>query len=122
MIIFIVSLLYTVSAQSVYSRIYLRGLKQVEDERIQTDLIHRGIAYIENAVFTAAKQGLLAYTTEPFYGCELYTRPSELSPFGVDKTICKNVVNGIYALVSERFPDSQLLYDTPTKRYTLKWD
>ena len=50
MIVLILSLLYTVSAEissvPVYSRTYLRGLKRLENERVQTDFINRGIAYI----------------------------------------------------------------------------
>jgi hypothetical protein len=116
MLILILSLLYTVSAQTTYSRTYLRGLKQLENERIQTEYIQMGIAYIEQSVFTAAKQGLVKFTTEPFDGCEAYTRP------GVDKAVCENVVTGIRSLVYERFPDSEVLYDTVTRRYTLRWD
>ena len=125
----IIYLLYAVSAQTsststtpVYSRIYLRGLKRLENLRIQTDFINRGITYIEYNVFTAAKQGLVKYTTEPFEGCEAYTRSSELAPFRFDKDVCENIVNGIHTLVSERFPDSEIIYDTNTKQYTLKWD
>ena len=125
MIILILFLLYTVSAQTVlpvYSRKYLRGLKRVENERIQAEFINRGITYIEHSVFTAAKKGLLSFTTRPFYGCETDIDPSELAPYGVDKAVCENIVNGIKALVSERFPDSEILYDTTTRQYTLKWD
>lgn len=118
----ILSLLYAVSAQTsptlpVYSRIYLRGLKRLENERIQTDYIDRGITYIEYNVFRAAKQGLVKYTTERFEGCdEAYTQ------FGVDKDVCENIINGIHILVSERFPDSEIIYDANTKQYTLKWN
>ena len=123
----ILSFLYAVSAQTrstvpIYSRTYLRGLKRLENERIQTDLITRGITYIEDSVFAAAKQGLLHYTTQPFEGCQAYTRPSELAPFGFDTGVCEYIVNGIHTLVSERFPDSEIIYDTNTKQYTLKWD
>ena len=110
------------SSEIIYSRIYLRGLKRLEDERLQTELINRGFTYIENAVLTAAKQGSIKYITEPFEGCEAYSRPSELSPMGIDKVICENVITGVRALVSERFPDSNLLYNSNTKRYMLKWD
>jgi hypothetical protein len=68
---------------------------------------------------------LVQYTTDPFQGCEelaINNRPSDLAPFGFDKEVCENVVNGIRSLVSERFPDSEVLYDANTKRYTLKWD
>jgi hypothetical protein len=125
MFILILCLLYTVSAQlvsPVYSRKYLHDLKRLENERIQLKIINRGIAFIEDAIFTAAKQGLTNYTTEPFNGCERFTKPSELAPFGFDKEICENIINGIHTLVSERFPDSEISYDDITKRYTLKWD
>lgn len=126
MIVLILSLLYTVSAETssvpVYSRTYLRGLKRLENERVQTDFINRGITYIEGEVFKAAKRGLVKYTTEPFEGCEAYAGPNELAPFGFDKEICENIVNRIHTLVSERFLDSEVLYDIATKRYTLKWD
>ena len=127
MIALIISLLCVASAQTtstlpVYSRIYLRGLKKLEDERIQTDFINRGFAYIEDSVFKAAKQGLTKYTTVPFEGCEAYSRPSELAQFGLNKDVCENIVNGINKLVSERFPDSEVLYVANTKQYTIKWD
>ena len=127
MLYVILSLLYAVSAQApsplpVYSRIYLRGLKSLEDERVETDFINRGISYIEDEVFKAAKRGLVKYTTERFEGCESYARPTELSPFGFDKEICENIINRIHTLVSERFPDSEFIYDANTKKYTIKWD
>jgi hypothetical protein len=118
--------LYTVSARVLevtrpeYSRMYLRGLKRVETERIQTELITRGIAYIENAVFSAAKQGHLHYTTEPFLGCEVIH--SELFAAGIDTQACEYVLQGIKTLVAQRFPDSELLYDKNTRRYTLNWE
>ena len=119
MIVLILSLLYTVSAQTsnhpVYSRVYLRGL-------IQSEYINMGIRYIEEAVITAAKHGSVKFITEPFLGCEFYTSPSDDLPIGVDKAVCENIVKGIHTLVSERFPDSEVLYDTATKRYTLNWE
>jgi hypothetical protein len=118
----IIFLLSTVSAQPsafpTYSRNYLRGLKRLESERIQAEYINQGITYIEHGVFTAAKQGLIKYTTEPFPGCEVYSSRH----FALDKEVCDNIVNGIRALVSERFPDSEVMYDSKTKKYTLKWD
>ena len=122
MLAIVLSLTYAVSAQTssvlpFYSRIYLRGLKRLENERIQFEYINTGFTYIEDSVFAAAKQGLVNFTTEPFPGCELYSLP-----IGVDKAVCENIVNGIHALVSERFPDSEVLYDAATKQYTLKWD
>ena len=135
MFILILCLVYTVFAQRgpppmsansddashAYSRTYLRGLKRVENERIQSEFINRGITYIENSVFTAAKRGLLSFTTQPFDGCETDIDPNNFAPYGFDKAVCKNIVNGIKTLVSERFPDSELLYDATTKQYTLTW-
>lgn len=140
MLILIISLIYSVSALGassspkptppVYSRIYLRGMQRLENERIQSKYINIGITIIENSVFTAAKQGLLKFTTQPFDGCEAYSREktnrisedNEYSLGGIDKTVCENIVNGIHTLVSERFPDSTIVYDPVTKRYTLSWD
>ena len=122
MLIRILCLLYTVSAQApVYPRAYLRSLKRLESERVQAEMITNGIAMIEAAVFSAAKEGFGQFTTLPFEGCELYGT-SQFAPPGVDIAACEHIVNGIRALVSERFPDSELMYDARTKRYTLKWD
>lgn len=126
MLVIILSLLYVASAQisstlPVCSRIYLRGLKRLENERIQTDFINRGVTYIEENVFRAAKQGLVKYTTPPFEGCDTYSGSDDLAPFGFDKDVCESIVNGIHTLVSERFPDTDLIYDVNTKQYTLKW-
>ena len=96
-----------------YSRVYLRGLKKLENERMTADYIYKGFNFIENAVLSAAKQGFLKYKTEPFEGCEATT---------FDKSVCENIVNGIYKLVSERFPDSEIVYNSNTKRYIIKWD
>jgi hypothetical protein len=93
-------------------------LKRVENERIQTQFINMGITYIEDGVFSSAKQGLVKYTTERFEGCETY----EFPPMKLDKDVCENIVNGIKSLVSERFPDSEVIYDANTKQYTLTWD
>ena len=106
----------------VYSRIYLRGMQRLENERIQSEYISKGITYIEESVFTAAKQGLVKFTTEPFLGCDFYKSPSVVEDGIIDKTVCENILNGIHTLVSERFPDSTVIYDAATKRYTLKWD
>jgi len=97
-------------------------LKRLENERIQAQYINQGITYIEQGVFTAAKQGLVKYTIGPFPDCAFYSSPSDDLPNGVDKEVCDNILNGIRILVSERFPDSEILYDTTTKQYTLKWD
>ena len=116
----ILLLLYTVLGQTssplpIYSRVYLQGMKRYENERIKTELINQAITYLETEVFTAAKKGLVKYTTDPVEECEN-------NEFRLDKEVCENIVNEIKTLVSERFPDSDLIYDTNTKQYTLKWD
>ncbi len=120
MFLFMLCFLYSVAAQQIYSRTFLRGLKWVEDERIQTEWIDRGIVYITDAVFNSAKQGLLHYTTEPFEGCDIYIAMDQMLPF--DKHCCEIIVHGIRRLVSERFPDTEVTYDINQKRYTLRWD
>ena len=126
MFILALSFLCAVSAQTeVFTRLYLRSLKRLEDQRIQADFINRGITYVENSVFTAAKQGLLKYTTQPFEGCGAYRKANSVvegAPFRLDKDLCENIVNGIHILVSKRFPDSEIIYDANTKQYTLRWD
>lgn len=115
----ILFVLCRVSAQEISPiyRVYLRGLKQAENERKQAALINEAITYIEDHVFTAAKEGFVKYTTESFEGCEVYSKQMKL-----DKEVCENVVAGVRNLVSHRFPDSELIYDKNTQKYTLKWD
>lgn len=132
MLFLIVSLLCAVSAQTdstqtslaypIYSRTYLRGLKNAENKRLQTEFINNGFAYIKNAVFNAAKQGLSHYTTDPFLGCDVYNTINELSRIGLNKENCDTIINEIKLLVSNRFPDSEIIYNINTNQYTLKWD
>ncbi len=128
MIALILSLVYIVSGQisytqPVYSRIYLQGLNMYENTKKEGYLINKVITDIEDVVIRAAKAGMVKYTSEPFEGCEVYyNRGNELGPFEIDKDTCENIVNRIHILVSERFPDSEIIYDGNTKQYTLKWD
>ena len=101
-----------------YSRIDLRGLKRIEDKRIQALWIEKGFSYIANSAITAAKQGFVQYTTEPWEGCESFIAIEST----IDREGCEIIVNGITTLVSNHFPDSEVIYDDYTKRYTLKWD
>lgn len=119
MLAIILFFLYGVSSlmKGIY-RIDLRGLKDFENKRIQTDMIRDGIMFLENNVFMAAKQGLLNYTTEPFEGCESFAAKQS----GLDKGACENIVREIHTSFSERFPDSEIIYDADTKKYTLEWD
>lgn len=119
MLILVLCFLYTTLAEPIaYSRAYLRGLKHAENMRLQVELINRGSTYLEGAIIIAAKKGLTQYTTEEFLGCD---GPSELIPYGMEKTTCENIVNGIRAIISERFPDSEIIYDVTSRRYTLNW-
>lgn len=128
----ILSLLCVVSAQTdstqtsfaypVYSRIYLRGLKNAEIERIKKYFINKGFTYIKNDIFTAAKKGSSYYTTDPILGCDNYDIMSELIPLGINKDNCNSIIHEIRLLVSNHFPDSEILYDYKTKQYTLIWD
>lgn len=122
MLLSLVCILYTVSAHSIFSRAYLRGLKSKEDERIQAQVINSGIDYLETEVFKAAKAGRLSYTANPFPGCQHFTRPSEIFPNGLDKAACETIVNEMKKLVTERFPDSELTYNEKDQTYTLYWD
>ena len=132
MLLLILSLLCAISAQTdlpqtslahpVYSRIYLRGLKNVETERIQAEIINTGFTYIENAVFNAAKKGLSFYTSDPFPGCDDYDILNKFLVLGINKEGCNTIIDEISILVSNRFPDTEILYDYKTKQYTLKWD
>lgn len=100
----ILYLLYAVSAQissrstlPVYSRIYLHGLKKFENKRMLTKFINNNFwYYIGN------------YFDEDI--CK-----------NLDKDVCENIINGIYTLISERFPDSEIIYDANTKQYTVKY-
>lgn len=122
MLLSLVCIFYTVSAQSIFSRAYLRGLKRLEDERLQAQLINHGIDYLETEVFKAAKTGRLSYTTNPFPGCQYFSRPSEISTNGLEQVVCENIVNEIKKLVTEHFPDSKLVHNEKDQTYTLYWD
>jgi hypothetical protein len=126
------SLLCIVSAQTdstqtsfaypVYSSTYLRGLKNAENKRLQSDFINNGFTYIKNAVFTAAKQGFSHYTTDPIPECDNYDILNEFISLGIDKENCNTIINEIKLLVYNHFPDTKILYDYKTKQYTLIWD
>jgi hypothetical protein len=119
----ILCFLYSVAAQSpVYSRAFLRDLKRVEIEKVQTESIALGIKYIEDTVLGAAKRGLLEYTFEPLEDCDLYLGEVHDLPIVFTKEICENIVSGIRTLAYQRFPDSDIAYNKKTKRYRMKWD
>ena len=106
----------------VYSRTFLRGMKGAEIERVQKESINLGIKYIEDTILDAAKRGLVEYTFEPLEDCDIYVGSVHHLPIVFTKEICENIVSGIRALVYERFPDCDIVYNKKTKRYRMKWD
>ena len=124
MLTLIFLLIYTAFAETptIYSRLYLRSVKKLENERRQADLINIGIKYIEDVVFTAINLGLVEYTTEPFLGCKVYSKYDEFLQLRIDEDNCENILSEIITLVYSRFPYSELSYNSETRRYTLKWN
>ena len=118
MFIFALLLLHLAGAQETqYSRSYLKGLHGLEKDRIVQDSLLRSYTYIESNVISAAKKGLVEYVSEPYFGCT-----DEANSLGIDKPMCEEILNSLLSLVSERFSDSDIIFNSETKRYTLKWD
>lgn len=111
-----------------YSRSYLRGMQAEEEARIQAYWIKEGVSFIENAIFDGAKQGLTSYTTERI-DCEMFTRfRRQLEstrvtppPGWVDQNNCNKIISGIRTTIATEFPDSEMVYDEDTQKYTLTW-
>ena len=104
-----------------YSRSYLRGMQAEEEARIQAYWIKEGVTFIENAIFDGAKQGLTSYTTERI-DCEMVTRfRRRLDIEQFDQKNCKEIVSGIRATIATEFPDSEIVYDEDTQKYTVTW-
>jgi hypothetical protein len=113
MLILCVLYIIAVAAKGpTYTRDYLRGQKQIADDVRRKHLIHEGIKAIETAIFAAASNGLTEYTP-PFQGCQEYEFVS------IDD--CKYVVPRIHAIITRRFPDSDITYNKITQQYTMKW-
>lgn len=118
--IFLITLLYSVSAQT-YSRIYLQSLNEAEDARIDTSLVNSAVLFIENSIFTAAKKGEMSYS-QWFEGCpEFVKRHHHFEGIEVTLERCNKIVDAIYTTIYDRFPDSDIVYDTKTMAYTLNW-
>jgi len=115
----LLTLLFVVcaSANPPYYRIYLQGMKRVEDQRIRTEAINSYVQFIEENIFMMANQGFKQYTTEPFVGCEEYIKQNA----GIDMAFCQYILNGIIQKITEHFPDSLIIHEE-TGGYTLKWD
>ena len=110
-----------------YSRSYLRGMQAEEEARIQSYWIKEGVSFIENAIFDGAKQGLTSYTTEQI-DCEMVTHLRRQLETSVSPPVgwftlnnCNNIVTGIRKTIATEFPDSEILYDEDTHKYTLTW-
>lgn len=116
------------SPVATYSRSYLRGMQAEQEARIQSYWIKEGVSFIENAIFDGAKQGLTSYTTEQI-DCEMVTHlRRQLESTRVAPPIgwftlnnCNNIVTGIRKTIATEFPDSEILYDEDTHKYTLTW-
>ena len=115
LIYILVSILSTVSAES-FSRSYLRDMKRVEEERYNREQINGGVQHIKQLIFQAATHGLTEISSPPFQGCR-FTHIE-----GMRVETCEYIVSEIQSEITHMFPDSDLLYDDKTKKYTLKWD
>jgi hypothetical protein len=109
-------LVQSVFSQTTYSRSYLKSLAGLEKERIVKESIGRAYDYIEGGIISAAKKGLVEYASEPHFGCT-----DETNALGIDRPMCEQILNSLHTLVSERFSDSDIIYSSETKRYTLRW-
>jgi hypothetical protein len=106
-----------VSLAPPYYRVYLQGLKRVDDERIRNEAIKSWLDYIEKNVVEMAKQGLMEYNSPPLQSCEAYVK--ENSTPDIDS--CEYILNGILVKISEYYPDSLIVHNSSSGIYTLKW-
>jgi hypothetical protein len=120
MLLFVLLILHfvcTCAKEISYSRAYLKSLGGLEKERIVRESILTAYRYIESGVISAAKEGLVEYISEPYFGCD--DLPNTL---GIDRPMCEQILKDLLKLVSERFADSDIIFDSVSKRYTLMWD
>jgi len=103
-----------------YTRTYLRGLKEQVDIATDTSLFDRAVRGLDEAILGAASKGLRGYQ-QPFEGCDHFAK-SYYESIGLTVERCKKIGKKVYATIAEHFPDSQIVYDKPTKTYTLSWD
>jgi hypothetical protein len=109
---------FPVNAQP-YSRTYLRGLKEATDITNDNSMVDQAVNAIDNFILESASKGLKGYQ-RAFEGCDSFTKSHPYMELTVER--CKKIGKKVYATIAEHFPDSQIIYDKPTKTYTLSWD
>jgi len=103
-----------------YSRTYLRGLKESTDIATDASLFDRAVRGLDDAILGAASKGLRGYE-QPFEGCDSFAK-SYYESMGLTVERCKKIARKVYATIAEHFPDSEIVYDKPTKTYRISWD
>ena len=99
-------------AYAQYTRSFLRGLKNYDDDSKRLHYINGAVSYIENKILQAAKEGK-TYYTEQFYGCDMYGEP-----FLVRN--CDHITHEVRVKVEQLFPECDLAY-AGGGRYILSW-
>jgi len=117
-LLYVLCIIAVAARGPTYTRTYLRDQKRIadekqrlEDEEYHTQLVIKGVEYIETSIFDAASRGETKYSP-PFNGC--YGNPKDI------KT-CELVVPRIRAVITQRFPDSEISYDKTTGTYIMYW-
>jgi hypothetical protein len=110
---------FAVNAQP-YPRTYLRGLKEATDIATDTSLFDQAVRTIENSILESASKGLRGYE-QPFEGCDSFVK-THYQSMGLTVERCKKIGKKVYATIAEHFPDSEIVYDKPTKTYSISWD
>ena len=109
---------FAVNAQP-YPRTYLRGLKEATDIATDTSLFDQTVQAIDEVLLGAAAKGMRGYE-HPFEGCESFVKSHDYKGLTVER--CKKIARKVYATIVEHFPDSEIVYDKPTKTYRIGWD
>lgn len=117
----LLALLAAVTAQAQpYTGTYLRGLKEATDIAKDNSMVDQAVRGLDDAILGAASKGLRGYQ-QPFEGCDHFAK-SYYESMELTVERCKKIGKKVYATIAEHFPDSQIIYDKPTKTYTLSWD
>jgi hypothetical protein len=109
---------FAVNAQP-YSRNHLRGLKEATDIATDTSLFDQAVQAIDEVLLGAAAKGMRGYE-KPFEGCDSFVKSNDYMGLTVER--CKKIGRKVYATIAEHFPDSEIVYDKPTKTYRISWD
>jgi hypothetical protein len=110
---------FAVKAQP-YSRTYLRGLKEATDIATDASLLDQAVRGLDDAILGAASKGLRGYE-QPFEGCDSFVK-GYYENMGLTVERCKKIGRKVYVTIAEHFPDSEIVYDKPTKTYRISWD